>query len=54
VQPTRQGGAKLYRLLQEWEIRLVCGFDYVANLAEWLTKFEELLSYDVLTEQQKL
>jgi len=54
VHPTRQGGAKLYRLLQEWEISLVCGFDYVANFAEWQTKFEELLSHDLLTEKQKL
>lgn len=49
VKPTRLGGARIYRLLQEWGIRLVCGYDYAAGIDTWQDRFEELLSNDVLT-----
>lgn len=48
VQTTRQGGTRLYQLLRTWDIRKVCGFDYVADFSAWWDKFEEMLSSDVI------
>lgn len=51
AEKTRQGGTRISRCLREWQIRLVCGFDYVARIDDWMDKFDVLLNKDVLSNQ---
>ncbi len=39
---TREGGAKLKGIIENRDINIVCGYNYVLDYAEWRAKFDKL------------
>ncbi|MDT8334287.1 MAG: hypothetical protein RQ753_01170 [Desulfurivibrionaceae bacterium] len=44
VEETGTGGLRLYEIIKEHEIGLICGFNYVSALENWLPPFRKLLA----------